>query len=134
MNAGLDTSIVVRLLIGTPTDQCRTAWNLVQTEHENGRTVLVSDLVVAETYFVLRHHYAVPAAEAVAGIAALLHDPRFIGQSAVGLLSNANADRLGTDFVDALIHHNYADHDRVLITFDKGAARRADARQLKVPK
>ena len=128
MKVGLDTSVVVRLLIGTPEAQCALAWDLVQTESDAGHPVLVADVVVAEAFFVLLHHYAVPAVTAVDGIKALLLDPRIVGESAKGLWTNRNLRSAPLDFVDALIHQHYADARRSFVTFDRKASRLPDAR------
>lgn len=56
---GLDTSVVVRLLVGMPEAQYRVARRRLENAHAQGETVLVSDLVIAETCHVLRHHYGI---------------------------------------------------------------------------
>ena len=73
MSIGLDTSVVLRLLTGVPAKQADAARRMLAASRD---TVCVSDLVVSESYFGLRHHYAVPHAEAAHALAALLDDPR----------------------------------------------------------
>lgn len=133
MTVGLDTSIVVRLLVGEPANQCQSAWRLLQAEFDVGRPVLVADLVVAEAFFVLRHHYGVPTVTALRTLAFLLGDRRITGESASGLLSthHANFDELGDDFIDRLIHRHYLDAGRTFFTFDKNASRLPGAKLLK---
>ena len=63
MSAGLDTSVTLRLLTGVPTEQATAAREFVAASPS---PVVISDLVIAETYFALRHHYEVPHADAVA--------------------------------------------------------------------
>lgn len=128
---GLDTSLVVRLLIGEPELQVRAAWTLVQSESDAGRPPLVADLVVAESYFVLLHHYAIPPLEAVNAISALLRDDRIIGESAAQLLTESMSVKSALDFVDLLIHRHYAEAGRTFATFDKRAARLHGARLVK---
>ena len=72
---GLDTSAVVRLLVGEPAAQAAAARALVDA---HAGEVFVSDLVVAEAYFALRHHYDVPHPETVAALRALIEDRRIM--------------------------------------------------------
>jgi predicted nucleic acid-binding protein len=72
VKAGLDTSVVVRLLVGEPAAQAEAARRMLDTAPSTG----VSDLVVGEAYFALRHHYRVPHAETVRALRALLADAR----------------------------------------------------------
>lgn len=123
MSVGLDTSVVVRLLVGVPQDQCASAWKLVQEEYDRGVPVLVADVVVAEVFFALVHHYAVPAPEAVTAIKQLIQDSRFSGESATMLLADGGKGVSSVDFVDALIHQHYADVHRTFVTLDKKASR-----------
>ncbi|MBC8087132.1 MAG: PIN domain-containing protein [Phycisphaerae bacterium] len=131
MSAGLDTSVVVRLLVGVPEDQCSLAWNLVQTEHDCGSPVCIADIVVTEAYFALVHHYAVPASEAVAALKRLLHDPRITAESAKTLLSDGKFKVASIHFIDALIHQHYAEARCTFVTFDKKASRMPGSRLLK---
>lgn len=54
MTIGLDTSVVVRLLIGEPVEQAAAARRLLD-EQPRG-SCAISDMVVGEAYFALRHH------------------------------------------------------------------------------
>lgn len=126
MTPGLDTSVVLRLLVGAPEDQARAARRLVDTA---AAPPIVSDLVVAESYFALRHHYAVPHAAAVAALRALLADPRVRAPGAApAVLARATAERPG--LMDRLIHEQYRGEGATLVTFDRDAAKLAGARLL----
>ena len=130
-SVGLDTSLIVRLLIGEPEEQVRAVWTLVQSESDAGRPPLVADLVVAESYFVLMHHYSIPALQAVTALAALLADERLVGESAAELLAEPLSDRSALDFDDLLIHRHYSHAGRTFATFDKRAARLRGAHLVK---
>lgn len=54
MKAGLDTSVVLRLLLGQPADQAARAVAFLDERSRGGHHAAVSDLVVAETGFVDR--------------------------------------------------------------------------------
>lgn len=124
MSVGIDTSIALRLLIGEPADQSEVAREFLATAPT---PVAISDLVVGETYFALRHHYGVPHAEAVRVLLALLSDPDV---SAPGVsravLSAEGASRVSKSLpglVDRLIHADYRRDDLPLITFDRALGR-----------
>jgi hypothetical protein len=51
---GLDTSIVLRLLLGSPQNQAEAALALVKENFARGVKVVVSALVVSEAYFALQ--------------------------------------------------------------------------------
>ena len=60
MAIGLDTSVVLRLLIGEPRAQADVARRRIERALVAGEKVVVTDLVVAEVFHALRHHYDVP--------------------------------------------------------------------------
>ncbi len=121
---GLDTSVVLRLLVGAPAAQAEAARRLLETTAE---PVLVSDLVVGEAYFALRHHYAVPHAAAVTALGALLGDARVRAPGAAPtVLQQARAETPG--LMDRLIHEHYRSDGATLATFDRDAARLKGAR------
>ncbi|HUG30456.1 MAG TPA: PIN domain-containing protein [Candidatus Limnocylindria bacterium] len=64
----LDTSVVVRYLVGTPVDQAARAARLV----EGGADVGISALVLAETAHVLRSNYGISRPDVIAGLLELI--------------------------------------------------------------
>lgn len=127
MTVGLDTSVVLRLLMGAPASQAEAARRLLETQPAG--SVAVSDLVVGEAYFALRHHYDVPHAKALAALRALLSDPR-IRPTGVArhVLSHPSSRDTAPGLMDRLIHAGYQRDDAVLLTFDRAAARLPEAR------
>ena len=65
MAIGLDTSVVLRLLIGEPRVQMEVAHRRIESAPVAGEQVVATDLVVAEAFHALRHHYGVPEAVAL---------------------------------------------------------------------
>lgn len=122
MIVGLDTTAVVRLLVRAPVEQAEAAERLLA-----GGDVVVSDLVVAESYHALRHHYMVPHAEAAGALARLLGDRR-IRPTGVAPEVLATARGAGPGFMDRLIHADYGLAAAALHTFDRSAARLPGAR------
>ncbi len=74
---GVDTSVIVRYLVGTPTDQARQAAALMDGDQVMG----ISIIALIETAHVLRTQYGVARAD---GVAALIE-----------LLTRANVEVLG---------------------------------------
>lgn len=60
MKFGLDTTVVLRLLVGAPPAQAALAQRRLERALVAGDTVVVSDLVVAEAFHALHYHYGVP--------------------------------------------------------------------------
>lgn len=121
MTIGLDTSVVVRLLIGLPKAQFKAARQRLDTAYAEGEAVVVPDLVIAEAFHALRHHYQVSEDAIHARMGEFLRS---------GLVS---ADPPGADraleaagsigLVDHLIHLRCRQHDTTLLTFDRRQAR-----------
>jgi predicted nucleic acid-binding protein len=57
---GLDTSVVVRLLLGAPKREYAAALARLEEAYSAGETALVSDLVLIEAFHALSVHYGVP--------------------------------------------------------------------------
>jgi predicted nucleic acid-binding protein len=72
MKIGLDTSVVLRLIVGEPAAQARLAQRRVAVALSAGAEILVSDLVAAEVFHALHHHYGVPREEARVQLRAML--------------------------------------------------------------
>jgi predicted nucleic acid-binding protein len=125
---GLDTSVVLRLLVGAPEEQTAAARRFLEESRE---PLLVSDLVIAESYHALRHHYDVPHAAAVDFLIHLTGNPRI---RATGNARQVLADARGREslgLVHRLIHAAYRTGGADLLTFDRGAARLNRARLLR---
>ncbi len=125
--AGLDTSILMRLLTGQPAPLAEAAREYLAGIEESGSVVFVSNLVVSEAYFACQHHYRMPKADVLAGLVTLLSKPTFVVQSP--LLNLLAIDGLATakpGFLDRLIHAEYAANALKLVTFEKAAARLPD--------
>ena len=124
---GLDTSVVVRLLVGLPEGLAKKARRRLEHAIEAGEKVFVSDLVIAEAYFALQHHYGVPKTRA----RALLR--QFVDSGVVEAdpptLATDLAPATGAGLVDRLVHSRYRALGAVTVTFERkqgaleGAAR-----------
>ena len=129
MTRGLDTSVVVRLLVGEPVDQALAAQGAI--ERAPPGSIAVSDLVIGEAYFALRHHYEVPHRKAIGALTALIADPRIRCLGTAGrVLANMPGKDAGAGLMDRLIHGGYEVEGVTLLTFDRGAARLPGAQLL----
>lgn len=119
---GLDTSFLLRLLVFEPEAQAAVAE--LDRMRETGQRGAVSDLVAAETYFALQHHYEVPKQEALNRLRELLEAPEFtcMGEAA-SILRQPNLSRSKPGFVDRLIHAEYIKHTATMLSFEKAAKR-----------
>ena len=117
MTLGLDTSVVVRLLVGVPEAHARAARRRLERAAEAGETVLVSDLVITEAYHALQHHYGVPKGEARSLLLRLVesHAVQLDPPAARAALPAAG----GAGLVDRLIHLRYRSLDAVTVTFER---------------
>jgi len=132
VSVGLDTSVVVRLLVGEPPEQAAAAWRLVDEHAGTREPVRIADLVVAETFFVLQHHYRVPTAEAIGALLELVSDPRIAADEAsTRVLQTPGLVDAKPGFIDRLIHGRYHDDGAAMATFDKAAARLPKGRLLR---
>jgi predicted nucleic acid-binding protein len=126
VRVGLDTSVLLRLLLAAPADQAATALAFVMEARLTGKRVLLSDLVVSETYFALHHHYGVPKREAVAQLLEILRsglvEPAD-GPEVVVVLEESSRSSAKPGFADRLI---WAQNDRQsasMATLERAAAR-----------
>ncbi len=117
MAIGLDTSVVVRLLVGAPEAQARAARRRLEHAIERGESVIVCDLVIAEAYYALQFHYHVPKAEARSMLTRLM-------RSGVVTLEPREAEEVlgatsGAGLVDRLIHARHRALGAVTLTFER---------------
>ena len=131
MRVGLDTSVVLRLLVGEPAPLARAAWRAVADARATGGEAVVSDLVVSETYFALQHHYRVPKEEALKQLRALLDsgDLSSVGRAAE-VLTTSRLAGAKPGFVDRMIHAGYVRDCEQMLTFETAARKLSRTRVL----
>src|SRR5262249_46484033 len=117
---GLDTSVVLRLLLGEPRRQMEAARRRIEKALRSGEPVVVSDLVLAEVFHALRHHYGVPEAQALIQLRALI-ESRLVQLDPVDALP-ALDPRAGTGVVDRLIVARHRALGAITATFDRRQA------------
>ncbi len=131
MKAGLDTSVVLRLLLGQPADQGARALAFLDALSRGGHHAVVSDLVAAEAYFALRHHYGLSKQDALMGLRRLFADGEIRPLGAVEkVLAVDGIATAKPGFVDRLIHGAYAGTTDQMVTFEKAAGKLKSVRVL----
>ncbi|MBI4583800.1 MAG: hypothetical protein HY717_07235 [Planctomycetes bacterium] len=121
---GLDTSVVLRILTGEPEAQARATRDFIRTSARQGNKLVVSDLVISETYLALVTHYGVSKRQAVDGLLDMLE--RGVvhpchGACAVEVLRTMKSSSQKPGFVDRLIHAHYASLPAGMVTFEKAS-------------
>ncbi len=123
---GLDTSFVLRLLVGEPAAQAKRAVAQLDAMRSEGKQGAVSDLVVSETYFALQYHYEVPKQIALDKLREFLESPEIapLGES-LTILQQSNLGKAKPGFVDRVIHAEYLRKAAAMVTFEKAAGKLA---------
>ena len=123
MAIGLDTSVVLRLLIGEPRVQMEVARRRIESALIAGEQVVVTDLVVAEAFHALRHHYGVPKPLALGRLR------EFLGSGVAHVDPTGVREALGpgargqAGLVDRLIVARHRALGATTATFDRRQAR-----------
>jgi predicted nucleic acid-binding protein len=131
MKVGLDTSVVLRLLLGQPADQSQRAVAFLEEAVRHGDQAVVSDLVVAETYFALQYHYGVPKKEALAALRRMFADGEIESQGvAAEILAAEGLASAKPGFVDRLIQGAYVVSGGSMATFEKASGKLKSVRVL----
>jgi len=122
MTVGLDTSVVLRLLVGKPESQLHKAIELLETLARQGEQPVVSDLVIAEAYFALQHHYGVPKSEALQALRRMFAEGEIASSGAAAdVLATTDLAKAKPGFVDRLIHREYTKGGGSMATFERSA-------------
>lgn len=133
IRAALDTSVVMRLLTGHPSDQALIARTYLADTQRLGEKVYVFNLVIMEAYFACQHHYKMPKADVPRGLHTLLSLSTFVVHPQVlSLLSTDGLAKAKPGFLDRLIHAEARGVHLPLVTFEKASARLGGAEVLKM--
>ncbi len=126
---GLDTSVVVRLLTGEPDQLAAAVGRGIEAAHAEGTKFLVSDLVVAECYFALQHHYGATKQGALDALRDLFRaSPLRPSGAAATLLATPGLATARPGFVDRLIHADYTSRFDETWTCERAGAKLAKVR------
>ena len=121
---GLDTTVILRLLTGEPEKQFEKAKEFIESQLAQHKELFVSDLVIAESYFALHHHYEIPKIEVVKYLDNLLSSGLIHvapGSVCKDVLKESFQHKAG--FVDQLIYEQYFTFADQIVSFDKSMAK-----------
>jgi len=129
---GLDTSVVVRVLTGEPRDLALVALDYLQRRLKAGDRVLVSDWVIAETYYALPHHYGASKKDTLNALRDFLASQGIEGTGEVAaVLTTPDLESAKPGFIDRVIHRNYLRSGaEEVATFETAAAKLPQVRVL----
>ena len=127
---GIDTSVFVRLLTGLPEADFRTTVEkLTAIQSAQAEPLVVTNIVIAEAYAVVQHHYGVSKADARSALRSVLTsglvEPA-AGQAALDAIASTKEPGL----TDRLILLDHAQLRLALLTHDKKLSAQSGARRL----
>ncbi len=111
------------IVTGEPVAHARAALEWLREAKSSGITPVISDLVAAEVYFALQHHFGVPKAEALRHIALLTTSGDVSSDGVVAMaLATPGLASAKPGFVDRLIYEQYLRGNASgMVTFEKAA-------------
>jgi hypothetical protein len=124
LNIGLDSSVILRLVTREPEPQASFVAFRVSEALRSGDRLEVSDLVLAEAYFALQHHYSASKSQALADLRDFLDLSGVSCRASTrSILHLPQLDTKKPGFVDRLIHAGYLESNDRLWTCERAAAR-----------
>jgi predicted nucleic-acid-binding protein len=128
----IDTNLLIRHLTNDEPAQAGKVAGLVATAASDGELILITDVVLCETSWVLTRFYGVKRADLLAALAAVLADPQFAFQHRPEVETALRACRAGrghfADHLIAALAHSAG--CRTTFTFDKALSTAAGFTQL----
>ena len=108
MNAGLDTSVLVRIVSGLPREQAEAvALRIGQILDDDG-VCEVSDIAVVEAYYALQQFYGMTKKQVLGHFRTLSLTPGFrFSPEASAALATPNVERASPGFVDRILAAGY---------------------------
>ncbi len=128
---GIDTSVLVRLLVGEPPGEYeRCVARLTVLVEEQDFEIFASNQVIGEAYIAVQHHYGVSRNDARQSLLSLLQKSGLVrplnGRAVTQALTSANSPGL----FDRLIADDYERAGLKVLTLDRKMATLANAQRL----
>ena len=127
---GIDTSVLVRLVIGHPeADFAYCVGRLSALIQEEGAEIFASNQVVGETYIAVQHHYGISGSEARASLVDALRSGLMAplnGRSVIEALEASG----GPGLFDRLIADEYSRSGLTTLTLDRKMADLPESQRL----
>ncbi len=124
MSFGVDTSVLVRLLVGEPAAAASRAKERLLEVHRLRQPVYVSDMVIAEAYNALKFHYGSASEDIRSSLLAMLTSGLIHPEPGSGVLAVLQSKLSGkAGFVDRLIHARCEVDGLTTLTLDRAQAK-----------
>ena len=124
MTFGLDTSVVLRLLTGQPQDLAAKALERYQDGIAAGDDFSVSDLVAAESYYAIQHHYGKSKEEALDALRSFSSgDGISFSQNFEAAINTHNIHKASPGFVDRMLVSGYGETGQITLSCEKSFRR-----------
>ena len=124
MTYGLDTSVVLRLITGDPSELSARVITRIADLLRDGNDFFMSDLVISETYYALQHFYGMEKEDAVYSIRGASDAQGFsISPEARAALDTPDAWHANPGMVDRMIANEYAARGHVTLSCEKSFRR-----------
>ena len=126
---GIDTSVLVRVVTGTPPDAYSRCVERLHALVGSGAEIFASNQVIGEAFVAVQHHYGVSAVDARAELSKALRSGLVAplnGRAVIEALEAAG----GPGLFDRLIADDYARADLHVLTLDRKMAGLPDAQLL----
>ena len=124
MTFGLDTSVVLRLLTGQPQDLAAKALERYQDGIAAGDDFSVSDLVAAESYYAIQHHYGKSKEEALDALRSFSSgDGISFSQNFEAAINTPNIHKASPGFVDRMLVSGYGETGQITLSCEKSFRR-----------
>lgn len=127
MTALVDTSVLIRLLTDDPPGSAARTTAMLTGGHQLADgPLLMTDLVAAETLWVLESRYRMPGPVAVAALRALVASPGIVCDDGTELVRILELHERGASVVDAHLVARAEREDLPVVTFDRDLGRGTD--------
>ena len=126
---GIDTSVLVRLVTGTPPDAYSRCVERLHALIGSGAEIFASNQVIGEAFVAVQHHYGVSAVDARAELSKALRSGLVAPMNGRAVIEALEAVG-GPGLFDRLIADDYARVDLHVLTLDRKMAGLPDAHLL----
>ena len=124
MTFGLDTSVLMRLVVQTNDVFTESVRDRVCELLDDGNDFFVSCLVASEAYYALQHHYGNTKEEAISALRALSKEEGFtFSAEAKVALDTPEVWKANPGFVDRMLSGEYAGKGYVTLSCEKSFCR-----------
>lgn len=124
----LDTSVLVRILSNQPQPLAGEVISRIDGLLKGGAELIVSNLVLSETYYAMQQHYGVDKRRVLAALGRISREPGFLfSPEACAALAEPDPESLNPGFVDRLIHGEQQSRGVAVLSCEKSFRRLPDA-------